>query len=610
MAEVKKSWKFLIVLAIIGGLFGAHPYIVARVVAGDAWQGVVPEFWGDSLNYMTRANAAIHGKIITGNPHYETIYDAPSPSFSAADGITGIPYAFLSPMAATVWNAFLWNVLFWLLVGVILIYLGYSRSMVIVFCFVVASSTFGYMLRVTNMQTIFPFFLLFFILLLLAWHRDRLKTEPKYSYVFLGFFAGIMTYLYTFLFQIVAVSLVVGALLALTLGRMRLARSLLASIAIMTAIAIPYVVYFYGIRDFPAFGDTMNYFFAVRSHFPSPGVYFYGRWLVLLFVWSFLLWQARKWTRKSTAVPGEATTGPSLEDVVLTVATISLGILGVMLENIITGVDLAGIGHANYFGRLLLSLGLVLLIWPTMRVFSEKGAYVRKALLLLCVLVIAVKVFVMLPGEFPIADRYRVNSAGPQFVRPTGNLQYIRPVLSALGSLPETHVVAAPDLLVGYIPLYTKQHVLYGGGGIFGVSTIENTERRLTSKLGESLTPEDVIKASDDSGGGGDSEVMGRNKLARRLCTMLVRSPSCATLIVARIYHTEGLVAPSAWFDYYQKAIRPNVVKYLRRFNVSQVVIDRRLPLPEFLREQTPWYSDQYYAIYDITDETDSYGTN
>ncbi len=604
---MKKSWKFLIILVIIGGLFGAHPYIVARVVAGDAWQGVVPEFSGDSLNYMTRANAAIHGKIVTGNPHYASIYDAPSPSFSVADGITGIPYAFLSPMAAAVWNAFIWNALFWLLVGVILLCLGYSRSMVIVSCFVVASSIFGYMIRVTNMQTIFPFFLLFFILLFIAWQRDRLNTEAKYEPIFLGLFAGITPYLQTFLFQIVTTSLFVGVALALILGRMRLAYSFIVSIVMMIALAIPYFFYYYGISDFPAFGDVMNYFFAVRSHFPSPEVYFYGRWLVLLFIWSFLLWRREKRATERTMVLRESTTRFSVEEVILTVATISLGILGVMFENIITGVDLAGIGHANYFGRLLLSLGLVLLVRPTIRIWSgSRVGNVQKLLLLLCALIVAIKVFVMLPGEFPTTALYRVNSAGPQFARPTGNLQYIRPTLAALESLPETSVVTAPDLLVAYIPLYTKQHVLFGGGGIFSVSTTENTERRLTAKLGESLTPEDVTKAYDDSGAVADSEVMGRNKLARRLCTMIFHSPSCATLIVARIYNTDDLIDQSAWFDYYQKAVRPNVVKYLRRFNVSQVVIDHRLPTPEFLFNQTPWYSDQYYAIYDIRQITKS----
>ena len=157
--QIKKSWEFLLVLAILGGLFGAHPYILARIVAGDAWQGVVPELASDNLYYMIRADRAVHGEVM-GNPYYATTYDAPSPSFSFADGITGIPYAFLSPFWAAVWNAFLWNALFWLLLGVILTSFDYSRSVIVVSCFVVASSIFEYMIRVTNMQTIFPFFLL------------------------------------------------------------------------------------------------------------------------------------------------------------------------------------------------------------------------------------------------------------------------------------------------------------------------------------------------------------------------------------------------------------------------------------------------------------------
>lgn len=603
MEQVKKSWKFLIILAILGGLFGTYPYVVARVSAGGSWQGVVPELMGDSLYYMTRANTAIHAQVM-GNPYYATTYDVPSPSFSFADTITGIPYAFFSPVTAAVSDAFFWNALFALLLGGLLFWLGYAYSTIIVSWLIVASSIFSLMLRATNMQTIFPFFLLFFLLFLWTLHRDSSKSVGKHTPLLLGLFAGFAPYLHTFLFQIIAASLFIGVTLTLLLRRMRLFRSLATSIAVMIVCNIPYFVYFNGISDFPAFGETMNYFNGIRSHMPSPEVYFYGRWLVLLFVWSFVLWfNKMRETGKRTVVLEEGTSVPSVEDVVLTMATVSLGTLGVMMQNVITGVDIATVSHANYFVQILLPLGLILLIRPTIQVLLAKGVYVRKIILLLCVLVVLIKVAAILPAQFPNPAVYRSESAGPQFVKPAGNPQYIMPVLTALRSLSRTHVIAAPEQLSDYIPLYTGQHVLFNLHGIiFSVGAVENDERLLTSKLGQPLTKEDITQVFNDSlGQGADTEVMARNKLARKLCTAVFHSPRCSTLVTARFFSDSEVFDRSRWFDFYQTVIRPHLTQYLRLYNVSEVVIDQRLPVPEFLHGQTPWYTDQYYAIYDIT---------
>ena len=654
MAQIKKSWKFLLVLAILGGLYGAHPYMVARVVAGDDWQGVVPELTSDNLYYMTRAEKAIHGEVM-GNHYYATLYKAPSPSFSIADSITGIPHAFLSPFWAAVWNAFLWNAVFAFLLGVLLLQLGFSRGMIVVSLFFVSSYIFWHMNRVTNMQTIFPFSLLFLILFLWTWYHGRSQAAGTHDLNFpiegsrklevprgdlnfptqgswkskaadvlftkwevpltiswdapllLGLFAGFTIYLQSFLFQVIAASLAVGVVLSFILRRMQLARSLIISIATMVILSIPYFLYFHGISDFPVFAETINWFGGVRSHFPSPVVFNSGRWLILLFVWSFLLWLACRRTIGQRRIFSEGSSvGPSLEDVVLTVAIISLGTLGVMVQNIITGVDVAGPSHTSYYIQILLPIGLVLLTFPTIRVLRERGIYVQRILLplfALLLLLVLYKVFVAIPTKFPSAVVYRPDSASPQYLNDAGNPQYIMPALIALSSLPGTHVIAAPEPLSGYIPLYTGQHVLFSYyGRIFSVSTTENTERWLTTKLGQSLTKEEVTQAYEEFGVGGvPSEVFERNMLARKFCTIVLHSSSCATLIVARVWSDDGTIDQSLWFDYYEKTVRPNVVKYLRRFDVSQVVIDRRFPVPEFLRGQTPWYEDEYYGIYNVT---------
>lgn len=613
VGQIKKSWKFLVILAILAGLFGAYPYVVARVVAGESWRGVVPEFQGDNLYYMIRANRAIHGEI-AGNPYYATTYDAPSLSFSVADSITGMPYAFFAPFGAAIFNSFLWNALFASLLGGLLLCWGYSRSAVTVSVFFVASSIFSHMLRATNMQTIFPLFLLFFILLLVTWARDRLSEGGGYSSLFLGCFAGVAPYLHTFLFQIIAASLFVGLALSLLLRRTHLSRSLITSIAVMALLATPYFLYIKELADFPVFAETMNIFGAVRSHFPPLGVYFYGRWAILLFAWSFLLWATKesdiflfsgtqKQRERNPAVVQGFTREFSLDDVVLTMGSVSLGTLAVMMANIVTGVDLYGPGHANYFIQLLLPLGFVLLIPQTIRVLLKKGVYIQKIFLLFCSILVLLKVVATLPAQFPQYSSYNSDSTGPQFVKPAGNPQYIMPALVALRSLRGVHVVVAPHPLSSYIPLYTEQRVLYDiAGGLFSVGAIENTERFFVSRLGESLTEDSVGEEYHDAGDGAYSDVSARNRFAQKLCSAILHSSSCDTLIVARVYNEDGVIDRSRWFSYYQATLRPNVLKYLHRFDVSEVVIDRRLPIPEFLRTQAPWYSDRYYAIYNITE--------
>jgi len=604
--QVKKSWKFLLVLAIVGGLFGAFPHIAARVVAGVDWQGVAPELTGDGLFYMTRASKAIHGEI-TGNPYYVTPYNNPSPSFSAIDLVQGIPYAFLSPFWAATLNTFLWNGMFALMLGILLLRLGFSRRMIIFSWLIIALSMFKYMLRVGHTQIMFPYFLLFFILLLETWRKDRLGVAGKYDPVWLGLCAGLTTYLYTFLFQVVVVSLAVGVAAAFILRRKKLVRFFIVAIGTMVAVAIPYLFYLHGVTTFPAFGETMNLFAGVRSHFPSPQVYFYGRWLLLLVAWALLLWlmEVRMARKKTEVVSGETET-PSLEDTVLTMAMVSLGTFGVMLENVIIGVDISGPPHANFFVLLLVPLGLVLFTGRSVRGLFEKGFYVQKVLLLICILIVAREVWSTLPPQFPEpylqSSFYRPDSESPIVKKPAGNPQYIMPVLEAIRSLPGAQVIAAPEPLNAYIPLYTGQHLLFiPDGGLFSTThTNESVDRLFTSKLGQILTREEVARAYDWVEAP-NNELVGRDKLARKLCTMILRSPACSTLVVAHPYRGDGVINESAWFEYYQTKVRPNVLKYLHRFNVSQVVIDRRLSIPEILRGQTPWHQDQYYAIYDIT---------
>lgn len=602
MVQAKKFWKFLLVLAVLGGLFGAHPYVVARIVAGDSWQGVVPELTGDSLFYMTRANATIRGVMI-GNPYYATTYDAPSPSFSIADSIAGIPYSFLSPFGSAVWNVFLWNAVFAFLLGILLLWLGYSRSVVIVSWLIVVSTIFHYMLRATFNQMVFPYFLLFFILLLWTLHRDRTQKAGKRDALFLGLCAGLAPYFYTFLFQVIAATLFVGIALALFLRRVQLARSLVISVVIMMGLAIPYLIYFNGIRDFTVFGETMNFLLGVRSHFPSPMVYFHGRWLAALLAWCLLLWFV--YTRGVGKRIVVETPRYTAEDIVLTIGIISLGVFGVMMQNVITGFDIQTVSHANYFINLLLPLGLVLLIWPTIQVLVSWGGATRykilPPLLIFCVLVVATRVFTTIPGSFPAYSLYHPDSAGPQYVRPAGNPQYTMPVLTALQSLSDAQVIVAPEPLNGYIPLYTRHHVLFSiFGGAYFTGTTQSVERYFASKLGQPLVQSEWAEAYYDSVGT-VSDVVMRNRVAREFCVAVSRSPSCERLIVARPFIDDEVIPSSVWFDYYQTTVKLNVVKYLHRFDVQQVVIDRRLPTPEFLRAQTPWYGDRYFAIYDIT---------
>jgi hypothetical protein len=603
-ARAKKSWKFLIILAILGGLYGSYPYIAARVVAGGSWQGVVPKFSGDAMAYMTRANAAIHGEF--GNPYYTTNYDNPSPSLTIVDSILGIPYAFFSPFGALLWNTFLWSALLAFLLGVLLLWMGYSRWVIIVSWLILSNTIFWFMLRPGHTQILYPYFLLFFILLLRAWHRDRSPTMGKYDYLTLGLCAGLTPYIYTFLFQVVAASLLVGVVFSLLLRRMQLMRSLVSSIMVMIVCIIPYLVYFQGVSGLPAFAETMNDFLGIRSHFPSPQLYFYGRWLMVVFAWAFLLWWTyRKETNREAKISKAGVPSPSLENVTLTIATVSLATFGAMGENIVTGIDIAGPSHVNFFVYIIVSLGLILFIPPTVRVLSRSGSFVQKIPLLLCALLVVGRVAVMIPEQFPNPTLYRVDRVTLEHA-PDGNFQYIMPALTAIRSLPGSHVIAAPKFISGYIPLYTGQHVLFDSyGRMYVVGTIASVERLLTAQLGQPLSSDDMLQVLQSEAFSyaepENSEIVARNRLARELCTAAFHLSPCSTLVVAQLFTDDGIIDRSVWLDYYQTAIGPHPLKYLKRFHVSQVVIDRRLATPEFLRAQTPWYSDQYYAIYDIT---------
>ncbi len=597
----KTSWKFLAVLALIGGLFGAHPYIGARIVAGEDWQGIVPKFTEDSLYYMTRASSVAH-EGPTVNPYYTKTYDAPSPSITLIDNILGVPYLFLTPFAAAVTNTFLWSAIFALLYGWLMLLCGFSRKIIFISWLIVVGSIFQHLLRTGHTQIMYPYFLVFFTLLLLMWQRSAHAGISDKQALVLGVCAGLTPYLYTFLFQIIFASLFFGVALSIILRRMQLARTFVFTLTAMVVISIPYFVYFKEITDLPYFGETMNRYLGVRSHMMSAMVYFYGRWLIVLLAWSFVLWLSyTNDARKKAALFPASTSGPSLESAILTIAATALGTLGVMVGNLVTGFDVQGISHAYYFVHVLLPLGLIFYALPTFVILKKHGVYVQKIILVLCVLILVQRVASTIPPELPKPFLYRIESPGPQPTRLEGNPQYLMPILTAIKERQGTRVVLSPEPVNGYIPLYTGKHVLFNFyAGMYLVGNIESVERSFASRLGKQMTRVEVEQAYYDAELL-NTEVQQRNRVARELCVLVSTSPRCATLVVAGPYDPKGVINQTTWYDYYERTVRPNVLAYLHAYGVTDVVVDRRGSVPELLHGERPWYEDEYFAIYDIT---------
>lgn len=600
LSIVKNSWKFLAILALVGGLFGAYPYIGAQIVAGSEWQGVVPKFTDDSLYYVTRANSVVHEGVMV-NPYYAKEYSTPSPSITLVDYILGVTHLFLDPFTATVVNTFLWSSVFALLFGTLMLWLGFSRKIIIIAWLIVVGSIFWHMIRTGHTQIMYPYFVAFFLVLLFSWKSQKDSPSNLMQGIFLGTCAGLTAYLYTFLFQIIFASLFFAALLSLVLRRKEAVRLFVVALVAMIVISIPYLLYFKGVTDLPYFAETMNRYLGVRSHMLSAMVYFLGRGLILLLVWSYLLWVAHdSEVRQKTGVADKVHLEPSLEAVILTIAAISLGTLGVMSGNVVTGVDVQAISHAYYFVHILLPFGLIFYARATYRVLKKSGAYAQKLIILFCSIMIIYEVAIAIPPQFPKRYLYDTENLGPQPTRLVGNPQYIMPALQAIKDLPNERVLLAPEPINGYIPLYTGKHVLFNFyAGMYLVGTTESVERSFASHLGKPLTKEEVTTAYYDSELL-NTEVQQRNRVARKFCSKIFNASRCAELIVAGPFSSDVVINDAVWFDYYQVAVRPNFLSYLHHYNVTDIVVDVRLPLPQLLEDSTPWYQDKHFAIYNL----------
>lgn len=272
------------------------------------------ETTNDAFYYYARTNEVLKGNWQIGNPfYYEHRHDL-GISFIVPDWLSAIPGSF-----------FVWPLITAVLIFLVLKTLevkGWMLYVGTVFCFITSLYS---IVRPTSMQTIFPFFLLFFYALL------KYLQSKKNTLVFV-IAASITFYIYPYLWQVVLI----------TLASLILMKKASTKFLLIPLLALPALTYLWLQLHAPYYWETMARIGLVYTHIPTldSGLYFLTMSLPVIFL------------RKR------------LPFVVLYIA-----FTGVLFSSVITGRELEISNHIIRFIALYGAIGIVYLISISKRFF-------------------------------------------------------------------------------------------------------------------------------------------------------------------------------------------------------------------------------------------------
>lgn len=195
----------------------------------------------DSFYYYARTNEVINGILQIGNPYYFEHRNDLGISFFIPDWLSAIPGSFF----------------IWPLINVLLIYLliknlgikGWKLYSGTAFCYI---SVLYFIARPTSLQTIMPFFILFFLALI-----KYIKSSNNVLFFVIS--SSLSFYIYPYLWQVVAATLVFLVLLR------RGSRWFL----LIPILALPSLLYFWRQINAPYYWETMQRIGLIYTHIPT-----------------------------------------------------------------------------------------------------------------------------------------------------------------------------------------------------------------------------------------------------------------------------------------------------------------------------------------------------
>ena len=563
------------------------PVLDAFFVVGDTWQGITPTF-GDETFYLARVQTIVKGYSLEGNPYFfEHRNDMPLVIFGGT-WINAIPQLMgVSFNAALLVNFILWSLLFasslyylfrelrvppWIAVfGTVFLYI----------------QSYVHVWRPVNLQTVYPFYFLFYAALL-----GLIREQSRKNVILVGLTTGSTFYLYAYLWQVILITLGILALYALVRKNWSLLRATLLSSCIGGIIGLPVPLYALWLsHTSPYFWESVGRLGLVNTHLPMAEVVYSGGWIGVLFALiSVLLWRTRVLREDK-------------EFVLLSsfLAITGFGLWIMQGSNLITGKLLETGEHV----RLLIQPWLVLSI-IVLGIFLWKWrTHISKELRTLSVIVIALLSVMSMQYAYQRFSPFLIThvdrgawQTAQLYAKPFAWLQSTEKDPVVVWSNPE-------DYLTVYLPIVTKHFTLYVWPGMMElVPEGEIHERYLVSHYFNNPTTTDL---KNDMG-----RYLGRQDTAHAAKTVERGIKICRILFVfdkskdcGSVPTPQSLLGDQFFIDLenkFQKDIRPNIKEYLKKYHVSYILKDKILDSeyhPEKLGAKLV-YTDDRYEIYHL----------
>jgi len=564
------STKMVVGLLVLSAAIATLvPYAWARINTGDAWRGVTPELSYDAMFYYARANDVTRGHFYVTNPYFFEHRDDASPVATLNDVIVALPqllgFSFNTGYYA---NIFLWALV--LLALLRIFFKEHSLHPILGFlgalwCYL---GVYGDMLRPGTMQIIYPLYILF---LLAFWSYLNRK---KGSMLFLAITAGITAYFYIFLFMTVVATLGVYFLVLLWSRNWPDIRrtALVGTMAI--GVALPHIINTILLSSREFYAVTLERISLFYSHWPQIEAYYYGRWIVLVLLLTYLL---RRYYPDGVS---------HITHFFITVT--GTGILLAMVSNIFTGRDFEIAVHIARFGIMwYLIVGVVIVIPIWVFVFKGRDALPKRVCVGLLFFFLVFQMSINLQRSIP-----HFSSLKEKFIE----TQTYAGILDWFRGQPKG-VVIAPEDINSYITTVTKHYVLYNSyGGQFILNTDELDERFLLYHAFDNLTLDEFVVRSTEYLGPVPSYLAKTSALRYRLCSLFQVAGSCLAPKAEQSFRDSAAMQKkyADYYPYLAANITQEYAKYHVRYIVSQAggtAISGKLPLC------APVYHDEWFEV-------------
>ncbi len=580
--------RALLVALVFALLVALAPALEAWMFIGEDWRGI-PQAYGDEFLYYAQAHAVAEGHWGFGNPYLlEHAGDMPLVIFGGT-WLSSLPLLFHIPlMTSATLDYILWGIIFVVLFYWLLRELRAPKWLSAAGALFAFIQTCGLIFRMSSRQTVYPFFLLFYIVL-----ARFLKNPNKANTFFLGLAAGATFWVFSYLWQTVVITLGLLALYALLRRQWPLLRATLIASSIGGGIGLPTLLYTLWISHTnPAFWESIARFGLVATHLPEAEVIYSGGWIgAALALLGILYWRIEALRRDVY-----------FRSIGFFIVLGGLGLWIMQGSNLITGQLLETSVHMRPFiGTWLVwaGIGAALPVW-------RHRAEITKGMRLLCIAGFAVLMFGASNFMYTHLKGFLFDIA-PAFWK-TQQL-YAAPYawLNAHESQPVVVWGSPNDFSTEELPIFTRHFVLYAGPTIFHlVSNAEIRERYLVASYFNNPTVQDL---KDDIGTYlGRQDVYHHAKTIERgikICRIVYfwdKNKDCG------IPPTSAELMGEKFFNdlerQFQTDIKPNIQAYLQKYHVSYILKDIVLD-PQYHPEKlgaVRVYSDGRFELYRLKD--------